>query len=759
MKKKSIAFLFTFFISVWGIAQGSKSDYRENFVQGNYLILEQNYSLALKYFLDAYKIDSSNANINYKIGFCYLQSPSEKNKALPYLEKAAQNVSHNYNEMEPREKKAPENTYYLLGVAYRLAYKFNESNSYLNKFKDIIGDKNKELANELDTQVATNFNAIELTKDTAVVSIVNLGDSVNSAYPEYSPLISADESILIFTSRRPGSTGGDKTPSDQFYEDIYYCLKKSDGSWSTPKSIGSNINSFGNEANLGLSADGQKLFVYLDVNGGDIYYSNLEGDTWSSLIPLGSDINSKSWETHATLSSDGNKLYFVSDRKEGSYGGRDIWSCTKLPNGQWGLAVNLGPAINTAYDEDAPFIHPDGVTLFFSSKGHKNIGGFDIFKSSKNDEGKWGEPQNLKPPINTPDDDIFYVQSLDGKRGYFSSVRPSGFGEKDIYMINFEQAIVEPLTVLKGTMTFDGLNKVATNVEIMATDVESGLVEQDVRPNSVTGKYILILNPGEKGKTYNVSYDAEGYQPINITITIPPNSSYQEIEKELVLQSINFESKTLGTINLQGTVRNEQGNNIPGAQIIIKDNLTGQLINTYYTSSDSGSYYFILNRGQNYNISYEAQGYLFQSINVNVPKQPEYSILTKDIVLEKVKVGAKIVLNNIFFDSNKATLRKESNLELDKLVKLLKEYPELTIEVAGHTDSKGNDAANMKLSEMRSQAVVTALIKLGVTTKQLVAKGYGKTMPIAPNTLPNGKPDVKGMQLNRRVELKVIDSK
>ena len=757
MKKEGIAILFMF-ISVFGLAQG-KSDYRENFTQGNYLLLEQNYPLALKYFLDAYKIDSGNANINYKLGFCYLQSAAEKNKALSYLEKAMLHVSHNYNQEEVSEKKAPENTYYLLGIAYRLAYKFNESNSYFNKFKDIIGTKNKELVADLDNQIETNFNAIELTKDTAVVTIVNLGDSVNTIYPEYSPLVSADESILVFTSRRQGSTGGDKTDNDQFYEDIYFCQKKNDGIWSSPKSIGYNINTTGNEASSSFSADGQRLFVYRDLNGGDIFYSLLEGDTWGPLISLGTSVNSKSWETHATLSVDGNTLYFVSDRKEGSYGGRDIWKCIKLPNGQWGLPVNLGPTINTRFDEDAPFIHPDGVTLFFSSKGHKNMGGFDIFKSVKNDQGQWEEPQNLKSPINTPDDDIFYVQSVDGKRGYFSSVRPNGFGEKDIYMINFEQAIVEPLTVLKGSMTFDGLDKVNTNVEIMATDIETGLVEQDVRPNSITGKYVLILNPGTQGKTYTISYDAEGYQPINITITIPPNSSYQEIEKALSLESINFESKTLGTINLTGTVKNEQGKTIPGAQIVVKDNVTGQLINTYYTTADSGVYYFILNRGQNYNISFEAQGYLFQSSNVNVPKQPEYSVLTKDIVLEKVKVGAKIVLNNIFFDSNKAILRKESNIELEKLIRLMKDYPELTIEVAGHTDSKGNDATNMKLSQLRSQAVVAALVKQGINPKQLSAKGYGKTMPIAPNTLPNGKPDLKGMQLNRRVELKIVDAK
>jgi len=758
MKKNYLIILFLLLSSL-GFSQVSKGDYKDNFIQGNYLILEQNYSLALKYFKDAYRIDSSNANINYKIGVCYLESETEKNKALPFLEKSVQNVSHNYNPEDPKEKKAPELAYYSLGVAYRLAYRFNEAITFFNKFKDIVGSRNQTLTKDLEKQVEINFNAIEFIKDSISVSIKNLGDSINSIYPDYSPVISADESTLIFTSRRLGSTGGEKTDNDQFLEDIYFCNKKTDGTWSSAKSIGTSINTFGSEANISLSADGQQLYVYRDVNGGDIYYSNLEGDTWSGLLPLSSKINTPDWETHASLSLDGKTLYFVSNKKEGSYGGRDIWQSVKLPNGEWGIPINAGPQINTKEDEEAPFLHPDGVTFFFSSKGHKNMGGFDIFKSVKDKNGNWSSPENLKYPVNTPDDDIFYVQSTDGKRGYFSSIRNNGFGGKDIYTINFEKAITEPLTLLKGYITFDGATKGLPKVEIVATDRETGLVVQNSKSNELTGKYLMVIKPGIEGKTYTISYEAEGFQPINVTITIPPNSSYQEIEKSVLLHSLNFESKTPGTISIAGTVKNVYEKSISGAQIVVKDNISGKLIETYYTSSDSGSYSFILNRGQNYNLSYEANGYLFQSENINVPKQPEYLVLTKNIILEKVKIGSKIVLNNIFFDSNKATLRKESNLEIEKLLNLMKEYPELTFEVAGHTDNKGNDAANLQLSQMRAQAVVNAFVKKGINVKYLVAKGYGETMPIATNTLPNGESNKKGMQQNRRVEIKIIEPK
>ncbi|HRG01616.1 MAG TPA: OmpA family protein [Bacteroidia bacterium] len=755
--RKLALFIFLVFISQIINAQGKKALYREKIVEGNHLMVEKNYSLALTNFKEAYQIDSSSANINYKLGVCYLQSGSQKYKAVYHLEKAVQNTTHNYSEDDPNETQASEFAYYYLGEAYRLSYNFIASYVNFKKFRDMVGSKNAELTADIDKQILTNTNAQEFTKDTAKVLIVNLGDSVNSIYPDYNPVISADESTLIFSSRRPESTGdGDVTDEGLYMEDVYVCYKKPNGKWTKAKSISSRINTSGDEGCIGISPDGQQLFVYKDVNGGDIYYSNLEGETWSSLFPLSYNVNSPALETNVSLSVDGNTLYFVSDRKEGSYGGKDIWRSVRLPNGEWSLPTNLGPTINTAEDEDAPFIHPDGVTMFFSSKGHKNMGGFDVFKTVKSSDGKWSEPENLRAPINTPDDDVFYAQSPDGKRGYFSSIRKGNFGDRDIFRIDFERSMAEPLTLLKGTLTFNGENKMPGNVKILVTEEGTNKLVQDIKPNEKTGKYIMILAPGIEGKSYNISFEADGYQPLSVSIVIPPNSSYQELSKEFMLQMVNLESKTLGTMAVKGVVRNKQGQSIPGAVINVNDNATGKLLNTYYTNSDSGAYFFVLNRGQNYNISYEAKGYLFHSENINVPKVAEYSDMRKDVVLDRVEAGAKVVLNNIFFDSNKSTLRKESKVEIDKLIALMKEYPEVVIEVSGHTDNKGNDAANMTLSQARSQAVVNALIKKGANKQNLIAKGYGETAPIAPNTLPNGKPDVKGMQQNRRVEMKIV---
>lgn len=774
-----------------GLMVGQSRAYRDFFTQGNFLLLEKNYPMALKSFLDAYAIDSTNANINYKVGLCYLNSASEKQKAIPFLAKAVLNASKKYVDFEPTEKKAPLIAYYNLGEAYRISASFTEANANFSKYKDIAKPKEADMK-EIEHQINSSIVAAEMVKTPVNVTIENVGDSINSEYPDYNAVVSADESKMIFTSRRLGSTGGEKTIDDQYYEDIYESYRKKDGTWSTARNIGPPINTNGNEASVSLSVDGQELFVSKESNGGDIYYTNLEGDKWTPLAPLGSDINTKYAETHATLSSDGNTIYFVSDRP-GGYGGRDIYRCVKLPNGQWSLALNLGPTINTPYDEDTPFIHPDGVTLYFSSNGHQTMGGADIFKTTRNTENNaWSEPANLGYPINTADDDLFYVPTTDGIHAYYASSKPGGKGNKDIYRITLESAVSEPITLVKGYLTFDGTKNIPKNVLIKAFDAQTLEKVQEATPNLKTGKYVLTLNPGPAGKIYNVTYESEGFQPISETLKVEPGSTYQEVEREVGLKSINFESKTPGTIAYSGNITNKDGTPLPGAVINIKDNNTGKLVDTYYSNATDGTYYFVLHRGENYNITFEAGGYLFQSENINVPKGDIYSQVTnvivldsnhrtrkdsaaaaesmkklaatkseisKNIVLEPIKDKAITTLKNIFFATGKSDLSSQSKAELDNIYKLLKENSNINIEISGHTDNTGTDKINIKLSQDRAGAVVTVLTKKGIAANRLIPKGYGSSNPIASNTLPDGKPDKEGMRQNRRVELKVIEVK
>ncbi|MDP1747484.1 MAG: OmpA family protein, partial [Bacteroidota bacterium] len=379
-------------------------------------------------------------------------------------------------------------------------------------------------------------------------------------------------------------------------------------------------------------------------------------DQWSSPEKLNKNINTKGWEPSAFLSADGNTLYFTSNRK-GGFGGRDLYKSNKLPNGEWAMASNLGSTINTPYDEDAPFIHPDGVTLYFSSNGHKTMGGFDIFSSMLSTQNEWTKPANIGYPINSTDDDIYYAVSPDNKRAYYSSFKAGGIGEKDNYLITFFEYVESPLTLLKGTVT-DPYGKVPKTVEITVTDNETGKIAGIYHPNSKTGEYLFILPPGK-----------------------------------------------------------------------------------------------------NYNVTYEAEGYLFHSENMDVLIKTNYYVIRKAIQLKPLVVGAKVVLKNIFFDFDKATLRPISNVELGKLYKLLNGNKGMVVEISGHTDEKGEVNYNIKLSEERAQSVVAYLIEKGINKNQMIAKGYGESNPIADNFNSDGIENTENMQLNRRVELKIIEIK
>jgi outer membrane protein OmpA-like peptidoglycan-associated protein len=689
------------------------------------------------------------------MGICYLNLPSKKKKALSYMERAVIHIAKNYDEDEPTEKNAPVDAIFYYGKALHYGGKYLEAIAQFEKYQKIVGNRGKVKAEEVARLIEMCNNALVMSSKPENVTITNLGDSVNTEFADYGPVLNADESLLMFTSRRPN---GERGVDGSYHEDVYTSKRKADGAWSASGRLFSLINTNSNEATIGLSSDGQKAYFYRDE---DLYYSELKGETWSALIPFGADINSKSFETHICFSADENVLYFVSDRP-GGLGGKDIYRCVKLPNGTYGKPYNLGPNVNTKYDEDAPYLHPDGKKLFFSSQGHNSIGGLDIFYSmvglDSNENISCSEPISLRMPINTPDDDEFYVPTSNGIHAYFSSAREGGYGDQDIYIVDLPKAIQQdPLVLLSGRITYDGTHDKPEKVEIRIYDAATNELVAIAKPNTATGKYLMILNPGALGKKYLVKYEATGFQPQATTIDVLPGTAYSVVNKEIELEFMNMESKSGNTISMGGLITNEDLESIVDVQIVVKDNKTGELLNTFSTSSDVGFYYIVLEKGRNYNISFEAPGYLFQSQNVDISPKPEHVEIMKSIKLERIAKGAKMTLNNIFFDKNKAILRQESMVEMESVYKLMKEKTALVMEISGHTDNQGKDAINKKLSLDRAKAVVTFLTTKGIPAKRLIAKGYGSTQPVADNKLPNGKPNLKGQQLNRRVEMKIVE--
>ncbi|MCE3278764.1 MAG: hypothetical protein K0S44_955 [Bacteroidetes bacterium] len=639
-------------------AQNTKS-FNDKFNRAKEVYAAGDYFEALPIYLELYRSDTNNANINFLVGQSYLKARGGKARAIPYLEKASKSVSPEYHEGYSEERRAPILTYKLLADAQHQHSEFDKAILTYGLYKDAMKanrKKDKENLKDADRKIVMCQTANVLKATPVKIKIENMGKALNSPYGDYSPVLSADQTTMIFTSRRKESTGGETYDGGRFFEDIYISNYKS-GEWSVAENIGKPINTNENEASVGVSPDGQQILVYKDDNGdGNIYSTTLDGDVWSEPVKLNSNINSSHWEPSAFISADGFTLYFSSNRP-GGFGGRDLYISEKTDKGEWGKAVNMGAVINSPYDEDAPFIHPDGITLFYSSNGHTTMGGFDIFYSSLSDEGKWLAPVNVGFPVNSPEDDIFYVVSPDKTKAYYSSFKEGGLGEKDNYVITFLDQKQAPLTMLKGVVN-DSDGKVPKGIEITVTNNETGKIVGVYKPNSKTGQYLFILTPGK-----------------------------------------------------------------------------------------------------NYNISYDADGYLFYSENRQIPKKTNYYEVNKTIQLPPIVVGAKMVLNNIFFDFDKATLRQTSNVELNNIMRFMNKYPKVVVEISGYTDSKGAADYNLKLSKERAAAVINYLIAKGIAKERMTAMGYGESSPDAPNMTSEGDDNPEGRQLNRRVELKIIDIK
>ena len=632
------------------------------------------YSLAIELFLKANDFNENNALLSYKIGKCYLKT-IQKTNSIKYLE-------HAYY-LNPKVKP---DILYLLARGYHLNLELDKAIATFAEYKGTLTPNELTIQGDrIDKKIAECEVAKELIQNPVRLFADNLGSQINSKYPEYGPYINADETIIMFTSSRDNSTGGKTDPSDlKFYEDIYISKKES-GKWTKAQNPGKQLNTDSHDAIVGVSPDGKHALIYKgEENGGDIYECRIQEDgTWKSPKKLPKEINTKYHESSASFSPDMEGLYFVSD-KPGGFGGKDIYFAALSIKGNrekldYDDAVNLGAIINTPYNEEGVFIDVDGKTMYFSSKGHKSMGGYDIYKSEYIN-GKWSRPVNIGYPINTPDDDIFFSFSRNGKHAYYSTFNPTGYGQRDIYMIT-------------------------------------------------------LLGP-EKPVIFGQDYDLLAYQ----TIPIKENAMLDKVEiKENLITIVR--GKVLDAVTL---------NPLGGVIVEIYDNELGRMVANFESNTRTGEYMVSLNSGKNYGFAIKAREYMFHSENLIIPPATTVQEIYLDFLLNKVKIGSKIILKNIFFDFDKATLRSESATELNRLVKMLNDVPRMTIEISGHTDNVGSDAYNKQLSEDRAKAVVEYLIEKGIEEDRLTYAGYGETQPIADNDTEEGR------QVNRRTEFKVL---
>lgn len=512
-----------------------KTPYSINMANGWLQFNNEDYYGALRTYRKIYKDYINDGKLNFRIGQC-LVAIYNMDSALYHLKKSI--------EMDTTLNKE---VYLLLGKAYHYKSDLDNAIKYYQRYKNMLKPKQleKNMVNNFIRQCET---AKQLIKNPVNVEIKNMGPNINTKYTDANPSVTADGKIFVYTSRRPDNIGGKIDPSiEEYYDDIY--ISEYDNishEWGIAKNIGFPVNTEAHDANLSITPDGKKILIYKNITGitksGDIYYSDFkENGEWSEPKPFGNKyINSSYFETSACLTADGKTLYFVSEREKGGFGHGDIY-ISKYINGEWSKPENLGPIINTEYDEVGVYIHPDGKTLFFSSNGHNTMGGHDIFMSTLDDNGNWTQPINMGYPINTTKEEIHFVFTTDRKVAYLSSSRDGGYGKMDIYKVNMAYYFKSnkninpelaakisgpPLSILKGTV-INASKKEPVSTNIIIKQIPSN--KTFIASSNAKGEYFIALPANNK---YELTIKKKGFRPVSIKFKLPEgkNETYTMVK-------------------------------------------------------------------------------------------------------------------------------------------------------------------------------------------------------------------------------------
>jgi tetratricopeptide (TPR) repeat protein len=476
-----------------------KVDTKKTFFQAENFILYEEYKEALPGYLTLLSLDPDNSNYKYRIGQCLINMPGRKKEAIFYLEDAVKNINLKYKEGRFKETRAPYDAYYYLANAYRINNQLTKALDTYELFKKNLDPAVYDTA-VVNLQIVSCRNAMELIKVPIYIKKENLGSLINSRFSDFDPVVSADETVIVYSTTEP-------------YQDALYFSRKVNGAWITPRNIIPDLGLGFEEKNFptSLSSDGRELYIYrpgADYDGNIYVTKRDKNDKWSNLIKLNDNINTKYWESHATVSHNGKKLYFTSNRK-GSYGGRglDIYVSERDSTGDWGPAKNLGPTINTVYNEESPFLGKDDKTLFFSSRGHFNVGGYDIFYSTLLDNGEWSVPLNVGFPLNTTDDDVFFDPINDGYQAYYAIDDSGGYGLQDIYKIEIFSKDHPRKFLVRGIVQVKDLQSIfKDSVKVSAFNREDPNASVIVYSNPLTGEYKFELPQGN----YAIAFEANG---------------------------------------------------------------------------------------------------------------------------------------------------------------------------------------------------------------------------------------------------------
>ena len=729
----------------------------------------RNYEEALPKFLEVISAGEKNPMVHYKTGICYQKTTdiAEQSKAIPFFEYA----------LKSNLTTIPVTLHFELGDLYLRNEEIQKAIESYTRFKE-LSKANKAAVAKADRAIEICHNAVTFMSVNRPATIHNFGPMVNTKYTEYNPVVSADESEMAFTALRPNT--GKTRSGDKFIEEILISYNKS-GTWTEPVVV--PVASEYNVGTAGISADGQKMLIFMGgaTDPGNIFVINKSGENWSNPSILANTLNSKYLESTASITPDGKTIYFASDRLGGA-GGMDIFKIELQANGSWSQPFNLGSPINSKDNEDAPFIHPDKKTIFFTSDGHNTMGGRDIF-FTKLVNGKWTRPENMGYPVNTTANDNYFTLLADGTRGYFSSDRKGGQGAQDIYYMDMpEGASSIPLTMIKGRILNTETGKpMPTKIYLIDNETNKKL-DFVYDPDPETGNYLIILPPA---KNYDMVIESEGFLPYTLNINVPNQDYFYELYQQINLKTIKQFDVVVGqevqvknafydaNQDVKADLRKtHEAKLVQSGNVDIYDmmldlvaagdqegidyvleliHMTNTIDNINFDNSNSKLE--IANRQYYYDESDESKFEKKKVDDKTILSLPTF-LVTEEATKQKnqpKKASAfdKAVLAKaakIYFDAGKSDLKAQYNTSLDEILKVLKQYPDLGIEISGFASAEGSEELNRELSNKRAIEVLNYMNHRGVVRRRIVAKGYGAT-----------KNENLTKEEGRRVEVRVVD--
>lgn len=479
-----------------------------------------NYKAATEAYTKLVNFDPEDGEYNYRLGMSILNSNSVKADAIQYFVKAAD------------KKDAPKDVYFQMGKALLSAGLFDEAIEAFEKYKEVNNGQVNAKFN-LDQHIEYCYNGKEYVKKPLDIKFTNPGKLVNTKFADYAPVSMAVDTVLFFTSNRQGNTGGIVDGLGEVIPDIY-SSSRTDTTWTKSKNTGININSELYEVSTGMSSNGDKLILYKESASasGDIYIAELKGKSWQKAVLPDAVFETKELETGGCISNDGKHIYFAADMK-GTLGGKDIFRMDLSEDKKWSSPINLGPTVNTKFNEDNPVLWHDGKTLFFASQGHTSMGGYDIFMSTQPDPSSdWSTPGNVGYPLNTFDDDLYFTLAANGRTGYVSGVKPKGLGDLDIWYYALKEPLVKNAGILYRASILSPQGLPSKDAMCSVVKESTGEVLGIMEANGPSAEIFIMLPPGN----YKLKARSAKMGRLEEDITITGEEGEKGVRKVLKLQ-------------------------------------------------------------------------------------------------------------------------------------------------------------------------------------------------------------------------------